>query len=25
LLDQYSTEFAQRFLASMPPPDKPTA
>jgi len=25
LLDQYSAEFAQRFLASMPPPDKPTA
>ncbi len=25
LLEQYSTEFAQRFLASMPAPDKPTA
>jgi len=25
LVDQYSVEFAQRFLASMPPPDKPTA
>ena len=25
LLDRYSEEFAQRFLASMPPPDKPTA
>jgi biotin carboxylase len=25
LLDQYSDEFAQRFLASLPPPDKPTA
>ena len=25
LLDRYSAEFAQRFLASMPPPDKPTA
>jgi biotin carboxylase len=25
LLEQYSSEFAQRFLASMPPPDKPTA
>lgn len=25
LLDQYSTEFAQRFLASLPPPEKPTA
>jgi biotin carboxylase len=25
LLDQYSTEFAQRFLAALPPPDKPTA
>jgi hypothetical protein len=25
LVDQYGTEFAQRFLASMPPPDKPTA
>lgn len=25
LLDQYSTEFSTRFLASMPPPDKPTA
>jgi biotin carboxylase len=25
LLDQYSSEFAQRFLAALPPPDKPTA
>jgi biotin carboxylase len=25
LLDQYSMEFAQRFLAAMPPPAKPTA
>jgi biotin carboxylase len=25
LLEEYSAEFAQRFLASMPPPDKPTA
>jgi hypothetical protein len=25
LLDRYSAEFAQRFLASMPPPDMPTA
>ena len=25
LLEQYSEEFARRFLASMPPPDKPTA
>jgi len=25
LLDQYSIEFAQRFLAALPPPDKPTA
>jgi len=25
LLEQYSNEFAHRFLASMPPPDKPTA
>ncbi len=25
LLDEYSREFAERFLASMPPPDKPTA
>ncbi len=25
LLEQYSAEFAERFLASMPPPDKPTA
>ena len=25
LLDEYSTEFAQRFLAALPPPDKPTA
>jgi biotin carboxylase len=25
LLDRYGAEFAQRFLASMPPPDKPTA
>ncbi len=25
LLDQYSVEFAHRFLAAMPPPDKPTA
>jgi len=25
LVDQYSTEFAQRFLAALPPPDKPTA
>jgi biotin carboxylase len=25
LLDQYSTEFSKRFLASMPVPDKPTA
>ena len=25
LLAQYSAEFAQRFLASLPPPDKPTA
>jgi biotin carboxylase len=25
LLETYSTEFAQRFLASMPPPEKPTA
>jgi biotin carboxylase len=25
LLERYSSEFAQRFLASMPPPDKPTA
>ena len=25
LLDQYSTEFARRFLAALPPPDKPTA
>jgi biotin carboxylase len=25
LLDEYSNEFAQRFLAAMPPPEKPTA
>ena len=25
LLEQYSEEFARRFLASLPPPDKPTA
>jgi biotin carboxylase len=25
LLEEYSSEFARRFLASMPPPDKPTA
>ncbi|MGZ4873443.1 MAG: ATPase, partial [Candidatus Angelobacter sp.] len=25
LLEQYSSEFAQRFLAALPPPDKPTA
>jgi biotin carboxylase len=25
LLDEYSGEFARRFLASMPPPEKPTA
>jgi biotin carboxylase len=25
LLEQYAEEFARRFLASMPPPDKPTA
>jgi biotin carboxylase len=25
LLEQYSAEFAQRFLAALPPPDKPTA
>ena len=25
LLDEYSSEFARRFLASMPPPEKPTA
>jgi len=25
LVDHYAAEFAQRFLASMPPPDKPTA
>ena len=25
LVDLYTAEFAQRFLASMPPPDKPTA
>jgi biotin carboxylase len=25
LLDQYSAQFAERFLASMPPPPKPTA
>lgn len=25
LLDRYSTEFAQRFLAALPPPEKPTA
>jgi biotin carboxylase len=25
LLEEYSNEFARRFLASMPPPDKPTA
>ena len=25
LVDQYSTEFALRFLAALPPPDKPTA
>jgi len=25
LLDQYSSEFAQRFLAALPPPDKPTS
>lgn len=25
LTDRYSAEFAERFLASMPPPDKPTA
>ncbi|WP_109485059.1 ATP-grasp domain-containing protein [Occallatibacter savannae] len=25
LVDQYSAEFAQRFLAALPPPDKPTA
>jgi biotin carboxylase len=25
LLEQYSTEFAQRFLAALPPPDKPTS
>jgi biotin carboxylase len=24
LLEEYSTEFAQRFLASMPPPERPT-
>jgi hypothetical protein len=25
LLETYSEEFARRFLASMPPPEKPTA
>jgi hypothetical protein len=25
LVEKYSEEFARRFLASMPPPDKPTA
>ena len=25
LLEEYASEFANRFLASMPPPDKPTA
>jgi nitrogenase subunit NifH len=25
LVDQYSAEFAQRFLAALPPPEKPTA
>jgi hypothetical protein len=25
LLDQYSAQFAEQFLASMPPPPKPTA
>ena len=25
LLEEYSGEFAERFLAAMPPPDKPTA
>jgi hypothetical protein len=25
LLEQYSTQFARQFLASMPPPEKPTA
>ncbi len=25
LLEEYSQAFAQRFLASMPPPDRPTA
>lgn len=25
LLEEYASEFARRFLASMPPPDKPTA
>jgi biotin carboxylase len=25
LLDRYSVEFAERFLAALPPPDKPTA
>lgn len=25
LLDEYSSEFAHRFLAALPPPDKPTA
>jgi hypothetical protein len=25
LLDQYSTEFARRFLARLPAPEKPTA
>lgn len=25
LLDRYSTEFARRFLAALPPPDKPTS
>ena len=25
LLEQYSVQFAEKFLASMPPPPKPTA
>jgi hypothetical protein len=25
LLEEYSEEFARRYLASMPPPEKPTA
>ena len=25
LLEEYSAEFARRFLATMPPPEKPTA